>query len=93
MIWDHAKKDGPGAYGEGLAAPLGDMRWLDNMAGPLTFRRLRMGEAGDLRFPYHLLKHEARLPLTLTHCCETGPHADLQRKVRQGCPTAKQRKW
>ena len=72
MIWDLARKDGPGAYGEGLAAPLGDMRWLNDMAGPLTFRRLHMGEAGDLRFPYHLLKHEARLPLTLPHRPATG---------------------
>ena len=73
MIWDHGKKDGPGAYGEGLGAPLGEMRWLDDMAGPLTFRRLRMGEAGDLRFPYHLLKHEVRLPLALPHRCGIGP--------------------
>lgn len=61
MIWDGGKEDGPGAYGEGLAAPLGEMRWLDDMKGPLTFRRLRMGEHGDLRFPYHLLKHEVGL--------------------------------
>ena len=58
MIWDLARKDGPGAYGEGLAAPLGEMRWLDDLRGPVTFRRLHMGEHGDLRFPYHLLKHE-----------------------------------
>ena len=58
MIWDHARKDGPGAYGEGLAASLGETRWLDETVGPITFQRLHMGEHGDLRFPYHLLKHE-----------------------------------
>ena len=61
MIWDQARKDGPGAYGEGLAEPLGEMRWLADMRGPVTFRSLRMGEYGDLRFPYHLLKHEVGL--------------------------------
>ena len=85
MIWDHAKEDGPGAYGEGLAAPLGDMRWLDDIAGPITFRRLHMGEAGDLRFPYHLLKHEVRLPLVLARRSWTGPHADMLHYIHTEC--------
>ncbi len=63
MIWDLARKDGPGAYGEGLAAPLGEMRWLEDVRSPVTFRRLHMGEHGDLRFPYHLLKHEVNFRL------------------------------
>ncbi len=66
MIWDLARKDGPGAYGEGLAAPLGEMRWLDDLRGPVTFRRLHMGEHGDLRFPYHLLKHEVGFSISIT---------------------------
>ena len=71
MIWDHARKDGPGAYGEGLAAPLGEMRWLDDMRGPVTFRWLHVGEHGDLRFPYHLLKHQvgAQIGMNLFPVC------------------------
>lgn len=61
MIWDQPRNDGPGLYGEGLAAPLGRMKWLSELSGPITFRNLHFGEYGDLRFPYHLLKHELGL--------------------------------
>ena len=61
MIWDQPRADGPGLYGEGLIAPLGEMRWLGETKAPVTFSSLRLGEYGDLRFPYHLLKHELGL--------------------------------
>lgn len=61
MIWDQPRIDGPGLYGEGLAAPMGRMKWLSELGGPITFRNLHFGEYGDLRFPYHLLKHELGL--------------------------------
>ena len=61
MVWDQPRKEGPWAYGEGLAAPLGETRWLPEMQAPVTFSSLRLGEYGDLRFPYHLLKHEMGL--------------------------------
>ena len=61
MIWDQARETGPGPYGEGLAAALGETSWLPEVRGPITFSNLHFGEYGDLRFPYHLLKHELDL--------------------------------
>ncbi len=37
MLWDVEEKDGPGAYGEGLAAPLGVTAFLPQLQGPLVF--------------------------------------------------------
>lgn len=54
MIWDNVRSAGPGAYGLGLAAALGETRWLPHMTGPIVFRHIRLGEHGDLRFPYPL---------------------------------------
>lgn len=38
MVWDNVPNMGPGAYGLGLAAALGETRWLPNMTGPVVFR-------------------------------------------------------
>ena len=88
MIWDQPRQDGPGAYGEGLAAPLGEMRWLGEIRGPVTFRSLRLGEYGDLRFPYHLLKHELGLAPD-----PVFQHLTQLAKVRVGAQGAGPRVW
>lgn len=38
MIWDNVRSAGPGGYGLGLAAALGETRWLPHMTGPIVFR-------------------------------------------------------
>lgn len=66
MLWDVEESEGPGAYGGGLAEPLGDTAFLPLLRGPLVFQRIRMGEFGtfDHRFVQQLpfdLRREAQV--------------------------------
>ena len=38
MLWDDVESAGPGEYGLGLAAPLGETAWLPELRGPIVFR-------------------------------------------------------
>jgi hypothetical protein len=38
MLWDGVRAEGPGRYGEGLAAALGETAWLPDLRGPVVFR-------------------------------------------------------